>query len=203
MSENNIQSKKLNSISINVNSTISVERIGLNSNKSIESIRGKDIEATVIKLKINQNYILFTISAYAARNYQPESFLKLVCLCDGLNLYDPGNRYDILAGDLNTKHTEWQSEINKPKGSLKKWLHENEISLRAKLFRSPLSSFPRGNFFLDVCLANQSPSFHIKDDLKTKIKSLPYNRDHIALKISIAILCCLPCIPETSQNGMG
>lgn len=162
-------------------------------------VKAKILEATVIKLNINHTYKLFIICAYAAGNHKMEFIPELQCLFEELDLVNPDNLF-ILAGDLNAKHTAWSNSSNNPRGiALNAWYRENEIGLRLKLFCSFLPSYPRGNSFLDLCLADMRLNFNnITDGIK--MESIPYDSDHNAVKISLAFSPGTPFVIEIPSN---
>lgn len=162
-------------------------------------VNAKCLEATIIKVKINHNDSLFIIAAYAAGNNKKEFIPELSSLFKELNLAHP-NTYYVLAGDLNAKHTSWCNSTNNPRGvSLHLWLHENEINLGTRLYCSLLPSYPRGNSFLDVCIADRRLIFdNITDDLRTE--SIPYDSDHNALKMTVSQPANLPFTLEIKST---
>lgn len=66
------------------------------------------LEFTIIKLKYKRNN-LFIISAYATNSNQQLFITKLNDLFEKLELSSLNN-YFILAGDLNSRHTNWGDE---------------------------------------------------------------------------------------------
>lgn len=165
-------------------------------------IRAKCLEATVLRLKINHDDNLYIIAAYAAGNNNKKEFIpELSNLFKELNLAHPSNYY-ILAGDLNAKHTSWCNATNNARGVLlHNWLLESEILLRSRLYCSVLPSYPRGNSFLDVCIADNRLIFDkLVDDLKTI--SLAYDSDHNALKMTVSLPSNLPFILEEKTSNI-
>lgn len=58
-------------------------------------------------------------------------------------LNDTANYY-IIAGDFNAKHTDWANEKNNERGiTLKKWIDDNDMKYKLKLYRPNMPSFPR------------------------------------------------------------
>ncbi|XP_046734973.1 uncharacterized protein LOC124404685 [Diprion similis] len=160
----------------------------------------KVLEASVVKLKVNNSLNLFIIAAYAPGGHKKEFIPEIGKLFEELDLSDPSNLY-ILAGDLNAKHTSWQNATNNPRGVLlHKWIHDNEINLRLQLFGSLLPSYPRGSSFIDICLADNRLTAHgITEDYR--LESLPYDSDHNAILMSFSFHTSLPFVLERKTEN--
>ena len=113
----------------------------------------KILETTIIKIKINNKENLFITAAYAAYGNQKQFNDEFDNLFQLLQL-DKQEIYYIIAGDLNAKHTSWKNEINNTRGnSVRIWLDNKSIFYKTNLYSSELPSYPKGRFYLDICLA--------------------------------------------------
>ena len=152
------------------------------SNNILESF--KVLETCIIRIPLASNKNIFIISVYYPSGNN-DSFLKteLLQLFKILNL-DHLDNYYILAGDLNSKHVDWGNNTNNSKGLLlNEWLRENDIQFRCDIFSSEYPSFPRGNSFLDVCIADNRINIKKLRNSKNCLKNLKYDSDHDALQI--------------------
>lgn len=145
------------------------------------------LETTIIKIEIRNDANLFIIAAYAKCGAQKEFIPNLENIFQKLKL-NIDEAYYILAGDLNAKHTDWSNPNNNARGiSLKKWITENEIKNKAKLYSTVLPSYPYGGSFLDVIIADARLDFKNVIDY-TKIPNVSYDSDHNALVTEISLL---------------
>lgn len=148
-------------------------------------VRNVCLEATIAEVCLKNDESLVIISAYAAGNHKREFILELESLFKELKITSTA-KYFILAGDLNARHSDWQNLTNNPRGiSLKKWIEENEINLRLNLLGSELPSYPRGNSFLDICIADSRLEI-LNLSQSGRLETLNYDSDHNAIKMRIA-----------------
>lgn len=97
------------------------------------------------------------------------------------------DNYYIIAGDLNAKHTDWKNPNNNARGTaLKSWLDNNNIIYKTKLLCTKYPSYPNGNSFLDIVLADDRITFHDLDD-ELYLNNLPYDSDHDAARCTISL----------------
>lgn len=148
--------------------------------------KGKALEHTIIKLDIAKSETLFIIAAYSRCGYKKEFIPDLNNLFTKLNLHKAENYY-IIAGDLNAKHTDWKNSNNNTRGTvLKNWLTNNSMTYKTRLLCTKYSSYPNGNSFLDLVLADARLNFHnINDDYS--LENIPYDSDHNAVKFHISL----------------
>ncbi|XP_046750582.1 uncharacterized protein LOC124413840 [Diprion similis] len=160
----------------------------------------KVLEASVVKLKVNNSFYSFIIAVYAPGGHKKEFVPEIGKLFEELDSSDPSNLY-ILAGDLNAKHTSWQNATNNPRGVLlHKWINDNEIDLRLQLFGSLLSSYPRGSSFIDICLADNRLTAHGTTD-DYRLESRPYDSDHNAILMAYSFHTSLPFVLEKKTEN--
>jgi len=143
------------------------------------------LESTVIKLNINTKENLYIIAAYARCGNQKEFIPNIKKIFTALEL-DKLENYYILAGDLNAKHTDWKNPNNNPRGvSLKKWIEKNNLTYKIRLLSTKYPSYPNGNSFFDIVLADIRLIFHnINKDCE--LENIPYDSDHNAVKFHIS-----------------
>ncbi|KYN07887.1 hypothetical protein ALC62_01135, partial [Cyphomyrmex costatus] len=123
---------------------------------------------------------------YAKCGTQKEFIPELDNLFKELKLNDFENYY-ILAGDLNAKHTDWRNKINNPRGvSFRLWLQTNELKYRSILLCSKYLSYPNGQSFLDLVLADARLKFQVLED-DVFLTNIPYDSDHNALLYNVEI----------------
>lgn len=146
------------------------------------------LESCIIKIPLRGNKNIFVISAYyPAGNNNCNIKSDLFKLFDSIGLQDENNYY-ILAGDLNSKHTNWGNSTNNSKGiSLQNWLSEFEIDFRCKLYASTLPSYSRCGSYLDICISDCRLNIITQNDTPNCLNTIDYDSDHNALEI-IAIL---------------
>lgn len=145
----------------------------------------KSIETCIIKLNLPQNQNLFIISAYAAKNTKDNFLNDLNIIIKELKLFDSQNWY-ILAGDLNANHPDWRGYTENQRGVyLKNWLQNNDLTHRIKLLGLSEPTYPAENSFLDICLLDYRIT--LNNAVNGKLKVVPYDSDHNALKMSFAL----------------
>lgn len=138
------------------------------------------LENTIIKLKLKTNIHIFLIATYAPCGNQKEFIPELDNLFKQLQLEKEENYY-IIAGDLNAKHTNWLNKENNPRGlSLNKWLVNNEFQFRSKLYCTQFPSYPLGESYLDIIIADVRIDFNNTVD-SFKLPNIPYDSDHNAV----------------------
>lgn len=124
---------------------------------------------------------------YARAGYHKEFIPELNRIFSHLKLNNLENYY-ILAGDLNAKHTDWKNTNCNAQGlSLKNWLDKNSIKYKTKLLSSKYPSYPGGNSFLDIVLADARLKFHDIDD-DNSLENIPYDSDHNAILFNISLV---------------
>ena len=92
-----------------------------------------------------------------------------------------------MAGDLNSKHSDWGNTTNNSKGFiLKKWLEDYEIAFRCKIYSSNNPSFPRTSSYLDIFICDCR--LHIANVNKNINcwETFDYDSDHNAIQMNIA-----------------
>lgn len=146
------------------------------------------LETCVIRIPMTNNTFLFIISAYyPAGNNESRITAELDELFNSLELQNL-NHYYILAGDLNSKHTNWKNACNNQKGcKLKDWLLDKEIPFKCKMYASVLPSFPRTNSFLDICIADCRLHFETENNTLNCLKNIDYDSDHTALQLKVSL----------------
>ena len=91
------------------------------------------LEYTISKIELNQSSNLFIISGYA-NNQSNKIFLnELDSIFSALKLHHLNN-YFILAGDLNSRNTEWGDTHNNYKGNL---LYERKCCCKCQIYSLP------------------------------------------------------------------
>lgn len=155
-------------------------------NKLINSF--KCLETCVINIPLPSNKSLFIISAYYPSGNNDQLFKSEIHeLFSSLNLQDPDIFY-ILAGDLNSKHSNWGNVNVNTKGNiLKEWISNNDINFKCKLYASSFPSFPRGNSYIDLCIADARLKIKKESTSVNCLKTIDYDSDHNALEIIIAM----------------
>ena len=145
----------------------------------------KNLEIVTISLNLPDNQKLYIIAAYAAYGERLSFNKEIETLFQVLQLDDPDN-YFVMAGDLNARHTSWLNQSFNTRGTfLKKWLDDNEIKYKLKLYTSSLPSYPRGNSYLDLCIADTR--LEVSKFNKTgKVETLEYDSDHNAIQMQIS-----------------
>jgi len=143
------------------------------------------LENTIIKLNINAKEKLYIIAAYAKCGDQKEFIPNIKKLFSFLEL-DKLENYYIIAGDLNAKHTDWKNSNNNPRGiSLKTWIEKNILTYKIRLLSTKYPSYPNGNSYLDIVLADARIIFYnINKDCE--LENIPYDSDHNAVKFYIS-----------------
>ena len=140
------------------------------------------LETLAITIQIRNKEKLFIISVYAPHGRSREFATEFDKLFKHLNLNNI-NSYYLIAGDLNAKHQSWGNVNNNQRGLfINKWLEENEIEYRAKLYGSDFPTYPRCQCFLDLCVVDCRLLIHTVQD---RIKTIPYDSDHNALMFNI------------------
>jgi exonuclease III len=119
---NIIRNNRLNTINtrgtaILIKDNIKFKKIS-NNNRSKFNV----LQATVIKIKINDKYIYsrFIVAVYSTTG---KSFnIEFTKLFESLNL-EKGDNFILVAGDFNAKHTNWKNAYNNSRGIfIKNWL---------------------------------------------------------------------------------
>lgn len=134
------------------------------------------IEATIIKVKMNDNEHFVFIAAYI-----PSQTLKSDDLDKLLSIYGTNNV--ILAADLNAKHTSWNNNRNNPNGNtLRNWADNNINSFQVLFPNEP------------TCLrANTIPSIldcfivstNVLGPNSTTIETRDFLSDHRAIRLEL------------------
>lgn len=146
----------------------------------------KILECTIIKCKLKSNQFLYIIAAYAKCGAQKEFIPELDDLFQKLKLNETEN-YFLLAGNLNAKHIDWRNRNNNPRGiSLCNWIKKNDLKYRIKLLCSKYPSYPNGQSFLDLVLADTRLTFKNLED-GVALTNVPYDSDHNALLLKITM----------------
>lgn len=144
----------------------------------------KCLETCIIKIPTNSRDIIYIIAAYYPSGNNDTYFKNEVHkLFESLNL-DSLENYYILAGDLNSKHTDWGNVVVNHKGTLlKTWLEENNIKFKCKLYASDYPSFPRSGSYIDICLADHRIYIEGQNSSTNCLNTLTYDSDHNAIQI--------------------
>lgn len=157
------------------------------------------LEFTVVKIKAKTNTYLYLIACYAPCGTQKEFIPDLSKLFEKLKL-DREQNFFIMAGDLNAKHTAWLNAGNNPRGiSLDKWLVNNEHRYRLKLYCTQFPSYPFGNSYLDLFMADARIDFLNTVDF-FKLPNIPYDSDHNAVMAQIELPINVDIPPDGSLN---
>ena len=161
----------------------------------------KNIEAVIISINLQNNKKLYVIAVYAAHEQSERGKFNedIIKLFEILKLDDPDN-YFVLAGDLNARHTSWSNAINNTRGTfLRKWIDDNKITYKLKLYSSSLSSFPRGDSYLDLCIADNRLQVAIFENTN-KLETLNYDSDHNAIQMRICYKSDMDFLLEKMEN---
>lgn len=144
----------------------------------------KFLETTIVKIPMNDNKMLYIVSAYYPSGNNDSHFkLEIRQLFESINLQNLDNYY-ILAGDLNSKRVEWGNKDNNTKGNiLFDWLAEYEILFRCKFYASLKPSYPRSDSFIDVCISDSRIDIKSENNTLNCVKTWDYDSDHNALEI--------------------
>lgn len=147
---------------------------------------GKTLEYTVIKINTINNEKLYIIATYARCGYKKEFIPEVNRLFSLLNLHHTGNYY-IIAGDLNAKHRNWKNFNNNSRGVvLKNWIEANCMTYKLRLLSTKYPTYPNGNSFLDIVLADTRLIFNDLDE-DDNLMCVPYDSDHEAIKFNISL----------------
>ncbi|XP_076660043.1 uncharacterized protein LOC143363333 [Halictus rubicundus] len=123
---------------------------------------------------------------YAPSSNKKEFTAELNAIFEQLELHK-SNNYNVLAGDLNAKHTDWHNKTNNNRGrTLKKWLKDNEIQHRVTLINTLLPSYPTSGSFIDICLTDNRIKYH-RLPAPGRLNSRDYDSDHRATEIIITL----------------
>ncbi|KAI4472699.1 hypothetical protein M0802_016563 [Mischocyttarus mexicanus] len=165
---------------------IAIKRNIRYTNINLQALTNSEIiETTVIKLNLTDGVSMYIIAAYAAGNHKKEFHLEFAKIFRYLKLEAPNNYY-VIAGDLNAKHQHWKNNTCNPRGTfLFNWLRENDIKYKACLRSTDIPSFPRGNSYIDICIADCRLKFH-NTDKDGNLRCLPYDSDHNAISMTIS-----------------
>ncbi|KAI4472528.1 hypothetical protein M0802_016735 [Mischocyttarus mexicanus] len=165
---------------------IAIKRNIRYTNINLQALTNSEIiETTVIKLNLTDGVSMYIIAAYAAGNHKKEFHLEFAKIFRYLKLEAPNNYY-VIAGDLNAKHQHWKNNTCNPRGTfLFNWLRENDIKYKACLRSTDIPSFPRGNSYIDICIADCRLEFH-NTDKDGNLRCLPYDSDHNAISMTIS-----------------
>ena len=133
------------------------------------------------------NKTLFIISAYYPSGNNDQNlrydFEKLFYSLD----LQSTNNYYVLAGDLNSKHSDWGNTTNNSKGFiLKKWLEDYEIAFRCKIYASNNPSFPRTSSYLDIFICDCRLHIANVNSNINCLETFDYDSDHNAIQMNIA-----------------
>lgn len=174
-------SKQGGGTAVLIKKPLKFKHISLNSQSTNENF-----ENTIIQMQINKKENLFIVSAYATYGKNNEFNREFNNLFQALNLDKPENYY-IKAGDFNAKHIDWKNNCNNTKGTLlKRWMENNDLYYKTKLYSTELPSFPSGESYLDLCLADARIKIIGKPAINT-VQSINYDSDHNALLIPICL----------------
>lgn len=151
----------------------------------IQSINNfKYLETCIVSIPMRSNKTLFLVSAYYPSGSNDQFFKsEIQQLFFSLNLGNMNNYY-VLAGDLNSKHSDWGNVAFNTKGNiLKDWVSNNDINFKCKLYASTLPSFPRSNSFIDLCIADSRLNIMRENTSTNCLRTIEYDSDHNALEI--------------------
>ncbi|KAI8130893.1 RNA-directed DNA polymerase from mobile element jockey [Lucilia cuprina] len=155
-------------------------------NKTINKF--KYLECCVINIPLKSDKTLYISSVYYPSGNNNECFQhELHQLFVYLNLQSLDNYY-VIAGDLNSKHKDWGNENNNTKGNLlSEWLSNYDLDFKCKLYASNCPSFPRGNSFIDLCIADARLEMVKENNLTNCLKTIEYDSDHNAIEINVIL----------------
>lgn len=110
--------------------------------------------------------------------------------------FDDAKNYYLLAGDLNAKHSNWLNAIHNTRGNfISRWIIEKQTTLRCRLLGPSIPTYPAGNSYLDIAIADSRLKFRFKNNVNSNgdwpeafvagLPVLPYDSDHHAIQINV------------------
>ncbi|KAK0169435.1 hypothetical protein PV328_012052 [Microctonus aethiopoides] len=149
----------------------------------MHDIGPKIIENLSIKIKINRNNNLILTTVYAPPSNREKFEKEFDELFQKLELSNTKNYY-IIAGDLNAKHKRWKNNSYNTRGNqIDKWLEKNDLKYRIQLYNTDIPTYPRGESYLDICIADQR--LHFQTINNNELRAIPYDSDHNAVLMDI------------------
>lgn len=143
------------------------------------------LELCAISLKINDTQNLTVIAAYASQRNSSKFNEEWEKAFEFLHLNNI-DKYYIIAGDINAKHSDWGNINNNPRGNfIKKWLYDKEMYYKCSLYSTLEPSFPRSGSYLDLVFTDTR--LEISTVMPNKIKTLPFDSDHYASIFKITL----------------
>lgn len=150
---------------------------------NMQEITPKAMENLSIKIKINRNNNLIMTTVYAPASNREKFEKEFDELFQKLELSNTKNYY-IIAGDLNAKHKRWKNNSYNTRGNqIDKWLEKNDLKYRIQLYNTDIPTYPRGESYLDICIADQR--LHFQTINNNELKAIPYDSDHNAVLMDI------------------
>lgn len=163
-----------------INKLITFEKINLACLNKL-----KNLEVTIIKLKLKNNKNLYIISAYSPGDARANFSNDLQEIFFELKLSDTINYY-ILAGDLNARHNLWNdNRINTRGAVLAEWLEDNQIQFRTLLSGPEMATYPAGDSYLVIAI--HDARVKITNSINNTCRVYPYDSDHKAILLKIQI----------------
>lgn len=161
---------------------------------NIQSLRNFEcLETCGIVIQMPAGNRVFVLSMYASARNSHRFKEELNNLFDRLKFFELNNYY-ILAGDINAKHTDWKNPTNNTRGVfVRKWIIDEHLKYRCRLIGSKTPTYPDGDSFLDICIADQRLHFHFNDNIDSnsnelfvnRLKVAPYDSDHNAIILNV------------------
>ncbi|XP_044594068.1 uncharacterized protein LOC123271737 [Cotesia glomerata] len=164
---------------ISIRDTIKYEEINYPA-----SINNITTEYTIIKLQNPENPVenITIVSLYATPDNKKAFRDELDSLFISLKLDNTNNSF-IIAGDLNTRRTDWGDTLTNERGKyLIKWEKESAPRYQARISTDGPSYNPN-NSYLDCCISN----LNICDLVNGKITTEEYDSDYKALLFTIQL----------------
>lgn len=158
------------------------------------------LETTIIKIKFKNQAQLYIISVYCSSSSNTSidaAFEKeWKQLFEILKLNNNKNYY-VIAGDLNARHANWGNSINNARGiKVNRWINENDIIYRAKLFKPNAPTLIRSGNYLDLAIVDAR--LNINTNILDEIPTHSYDSDHKAIEIECTNLWE---IDDTTNNN--
>lgn len=171
------------------------------------------LESTGIWIRLPERNRLYILSMYAPRTSGSRFSNELQKMFEGLKLDDPSNYY-IIAGDINAKHANWLNSVNNPRGVfLSSWIVDNAIGFKCKLLGSTIPTYPAGDSYLDICIADSRLNFRYTennvnvesniDNSEAFVRQLavvPYDSDHNAILMRFSYELDAPFVLMSSEK---
>ena len=122
------KSKNGGGTAILIKRDMQVEHVKINGLQNV-----KDVENTIVKIKLKNSKYLYLISIYCSSHNSPEAEQQFetewTLIFESLDLINT-NKYFILAGDINARHSNWGNAIHNKRGialNLKGFLYKATI----------------------------------------------------------------------------